>query len=263
MNKVSSGRYTLGNFVPVTFFNHFKHFHNFLYLAVALSQLYPPLKVGFLNTYLLPLGLAIFLWLFRELSEDINRHHADNPVNTRMFKELNIHTAEITPIQCDNIRVGDIIWLRQGERCPADMVLLYSSSECAHLKSDDVDGQTDRKVRKPITLTQRTVRQYSDIKRFINAEIKCEDQSITQVNTLDEFHGVFAFPGGMGNYDPELNRDITEELTVENTMWHNMTLQSQGFVLGMVIFCGKETRSSITKGRGLYRGTASGNNTVE
>lgn len=76
------------------------------------------------------------------------------------------------------------------------MVLLYSSTETAHLKSDDVDGQTDRKVRKPISLTQRNLRQYSDIKRFINAEIKCEDQSITQVNSLDEFHGVFAFPGG-------------------------------------------------------------------
>ena len=104
------------------------------------------------------------------------------------------------------------------------MVLLYSSQDNAHLKSDDVDGQTDRKVRRPITLTQRNIRQYDDIKKFINAEIKCEDQSVVKINTLDEFNGIFAFPGGQGNYVPELNRDITEELTVENTMWHNMTL---------------------------------------
>jgi hypothetical protein len=33
-------------------------------------------------------------------------------------------------------------------------------------------------------------------------------------------------------------RDIKEPLTIENTMWANTVLASQGFILGLVVYTG-------------------------
>jgi phospholipid-translocating ATPase len=57
------------------------------------------------------------------------------------------------------MKVGDIIKVHQNERIPSDMVLLYTTekSGSVFLRTDQLDGETDWKLRKAITSTQHNV----------------------------------------------------------------------------------------------------------
>ena len=55
-----------------------------------------------------------------------------------------------------NIKVGDIIKVYQNERIPADMVLLQTTekSGSVFIRTDQLDGETDWKLRKAVGMTQ-------------------------------------------------------------------------------------------------------------
>lgn len=58
-------------------------------------------------------------------------------------------------ITSENIRVGDILEIHAKERIPADMVILTTSepSGSIFIKTDQLDGETDWKVRRAIRST--------------------------------------------------------------------------------------------------------------
>lgn len=56
-----------------------------------------------------------------------------------------------------NIKVGDIIKINKDERVPADAVLLYTTEKngSIFIRTDQLDGETDWKLRKAVAITQR------------------------------------------------------------------------------------------------------------
>lgn len=54
-----------------------------------------------------------------------------------------------------SLKVGDIIKVHQNERIPADMVLLYTTekSGSVFIRTDQLDGETDWKLRKAVSMT--------------------------------------------------------------------------------------------------------------
>ncbi len=58
-----------------------------------------------------------------------------------------------------DLKIGDVVVLRKGDRIPADMLTLYSDNEhgTLFLKTDQLDGETDWKLRKAIKKTQTMV----------------------------------------------------------------------------------------------------------
>ena len=55
-------------------------------------------------------------------------------------------------VRCDQIRVGDIVVLKEGEIAPADLILLSSEHENAQafVKTTSLDGETNLKVKMAI-----------------------------------------------------------------------------------------------------------------
>ncbi len=51
-NIVRTQLYSVITFIPFVLFNQFKYFYNFFFLAIAVTQFFPPLKVG--KTLLMP-----------------------------------------------------------------------------------------------------------------------------------------------------------------------------------------------------------------
>jgi len=65
--------------------------------------------VGFLKSYTIPLAFAVFIFIFKEVMEDLNRHVADTQINQKYYKRLDTHTGRVNLIRSQKISQGDII----------------------------------------------------------------------------------------------------------------------------------------------------------
>jgi len=59
-----------------------------------------------------------------------------------------------------DLKIGDIVILTKGDRIPADMLTLFSDNEqgTLFLKTDQLDGETDWKLRKAVKRTQSMIK---------------------------------------------------------------------------------------------------------
>ena len=176
--------------------------------------------------------------MLREAYEDYKRGQRDKILNEKKYKLLDCHSGIIRDVMSQDIRQGDIIQVNQNERVPADMLCLYSADKgnIAYIRTDQLDGETDWKMRRPVTSIQQEMQSYQDIGDFFNCYVNCEEPS----NKIYEFSGTFVYPSKPGH---QFNIEIQEPLSLENTLWADTVVASQGFVLGLVLYTGKETRS--------------------
>lgn len=75
---------------------------------------------------------------------------------TLLFRKLK-KDGTFKKISAASIQVGDIIKVSQNERVPADLVLLYTTekSGSVFIRTDQLDGETDWKLRKAVAFTQQ------------------------------------------------------------------------------------------------------------
>lgn len=119
------------------------------------------------------------------------------------------------------------------------MILLYTTDKAgtSYIRTDQLDGETDWKIRRPVNIVQQEMNSYTDIGQFIDCVVKCEEPS----NKIYNFTGIFKKP------EKNLNVEVQEPIGLENTLWADTVVASQGFVLGLVIYTGKDTRSAMNK----------------
>ncbi len=195
---------------------------------ITVSQFFPPLRVGFLFTYVAPLSFVLIITILKESVDDFKRYKKDLEQNTQKFKKITSEgEVDLTSAE---IAVGDVIKIHQNERIPADMILLHTSDKSGgiFLRTDQLDGETDWKLRKPVQLTQ----EITDYKKFINdnAYIFADPPN----KQIYKFEGNFVMK--------VMNIEKKESLSLEQTMWANTVLASC-MAIGVVIYTGKETRA--------------------
>lgn len=119
--------------------------------------------------------------------------------------------------------------MEKGQRVPADLVLLRTTekSGACFVRTDQLDGETDWKLRLTIPATQKleTDSQLFDIKASLYVEKPQKD-----------IHGF------IGTFTREDEYNSEESLGVDNTLWANTAVAS-GSALGIVVYTGQETRS--------------------
>ncbi|KAH6611334.1 hypothetical protein Trco_001354 [Trichoderma cornu-damae] len=87
-NIVSNAKYTAFTFLPITLYNEFSFFFNMYFLLVALSQIIPALRIGYLSTYIAPLAFVLFITMGKEAYDDIDRRRRDNEANSEEYHVL-------------------------------------------------------------------------------------------------------------------------------------------------------------------------------
>ena len=236
-NQEENNKYNLITFIPIVLFNQFKQFGNFFYLIMSASQFIPELKIGFLFTYISPLAFVVFVSMAKELYDDINRRIQDKKTNSTKVSVLvpsgDRKDVEIIQKNAADLLVGDIIELKKNSRVPADIVVLKTFNESndnqAFIRTDQLDGETDWKLRKAPGITQ----QMREIHFFTsNSYAECEPPS----KLIYNFEGVISSSTEDG---PK-----REALNLENTMWASTVVASMK-VIGIVIYTGKETRARM------------------
>lgn len=96
------------------------------------------------------------------------------------------------------------------------------------IRTDQLDGETDWKLRKAVKLVQSS----GGVQLDWDAVLKCAPPS----ENIYEFTGVFVRRLESGK--------MRESLSLENVVWQN-TVLANGRILGMVIYAGNETRMAM------------------
>jgi phospholipid-translocating ATPase len=295
-NVVSNAKYTAWSFLPRTLYNEFSFFLNIYFLLVALSQIIPYLRIGYMSTYIVPLACVLTITIGKEAVDDIARRRRDAEANAEYYEVLSFNSPSgsrgrsptaatslgsasegvVVRKKARDLKVGDILSLQKNQRLPADVVLLQSfpndlttppSDPLAEsptqsvgetfIRTDQLDGETDWKLRIPSPLSQ--VLRRSDLRR-LKISAGAPDKNV------NEFVGTLELEPRQGNpYDPHIDRveganeleDGTQadlalsattsvSLTVENTAWANTVLASNTTTLAAIIYTGRQTRSAMS-----------------
>lgn len=234
-NAVSNAKYNPATFIPVILYEQFKFFFNLYFLLVALSQIVPQLRIGFLSSYIVPLAFVLIVTMTKEASDDIARRRRDLEQNNELFEVLSRSTGlgqDVTLVALKNLKVGDLVRLHKDHRIPADMILIQSSDTTgeAFIKTDQLDGETDWKLRVACNATQ----DIPDLSRLI------QDTSLIVGKPQKSIH---SFTGKLLLHQSGTPNKIVP-LTVDQTLWANTVLAS-GTAVGMIVYTGSETRQQL------------------
>ncbi len=230
-NIIRNQKYSIISLIPVVLFNQFRFFSNLFFLLIAISQAIPQLRVGFLFTYVSPLVIVLAITICKEAYDDYKRYLRDKELNETLFNKVTYNGLE--KIKACDIKMGDIISLSKDERVPADMIFLHTSdkSKTIFLRTDQLDGETDWKLRKPISTTQ----ELNDIRKLVNDDYYLIVDPPTK--HIYQFKGVFVMQIGSNVLNVK-----KEGLSLENTLWANTVIASSN-ATGIVIYTGRETRA--------------------
>ncbi|EPQ07755.1 Putative phospholipid-transporting ATPase IIA [Myotis brandtii] len=227
-NVINNQKYNFFTFLPGVLFNQFKYFFNLYFLLLACSQFVPEMRLGALYTYWVPLGFVLAVTIIREAVEEIRCYLRDKEVNSQVYSRLTVRGT--VKVKSANIQVGDLIIVEKNQRVPADMIFLRTSEKngSCFLRTDQLDGETDWKLRLPVACTQRlpTAADLLQIRSYIYAEEPSID--------IHNFVGTFT----REDSDPS----ISESLSIENALWAGTVIAS-GTVVGVVLYTGRELRS--------------------
>ncbi|KAF0523882.1 phospholipid-translocating P-type ATPase [Gigaspora margarita] len=229
-NVIRNQKYNLITFFPLVFYEQFHVFINLYFLLVSLSQLIPPLKIGYLFTYFGPLAFVLAVTMGKEAYDDWKRFKRDQENNSQKYQILTRDGIKNVP--SSKLRVGDFVKIYKDQRVPADVILLRTTeaSGACFIRTDQLDGETDWKLRLAVPYCQKL---HSDDNLLsIDAEIYA-DPPIKDIHNF------------IGNFSRQLPGNVvpqTEPLNVENTLWMNTVLAS-GTAIGFVIYTGKDTRA--------------------
>ncbi|KJE93765.1 ATPase [Capsaspora owczarzaki ATCC 30864] len=146
-NRVITSKYTALNFLPKNLFEQFRRVANFYFLCVALIQLIPGVAPVSPLTSILPLVFVVGVTAIKQAYEDYLRHLADNETNTRPVTVM--RRGVVLDIQNEQIHVGDIVRIVDGQEFPCDLTLLSTSDADGHCYTitANLDGETNLKVR--------------------------------------------------------------------------------------------------------------------
>jgi phospholipid-translocating ATPase len=336
-NAVSNAKYTPWSFLPRTLYNEFSFFINMYFLLVAMSQIIPALRLGYLSTYIAPLGFVLTITLGKEALDDIARRRRDAEANSEPYTVLRFEehgvgnglapdknaskkrklrkgqrgNGRLTDIEDEeqqvsttkgmptaaywevvkpsrNLKVGDVVKLGKDQRVPADMVLLKSysqeatppatakpnmadgspslidgvdgpaqsvsapsnvgaapgSSGEAFIRTDQLDGETDWKLRLTSPLTQQL-----ELGEYTRLRVVAGKPD----RKVNEFYGTLELhPKRQRQYDTVEQEDSSTSevksapLNIDNTIWANTVLASSGNVLAVVVYTGPQTRQALS-----------------
>ncbi len=161
-NTIRSSRYTPLNFLPRQLIAQFSKLGNFYFLCVSIVQLIPSVSTTGRYTTLVPLLIFVGISIMREALDDLGRLRLDKEENNRptlVFHEPQANAAAEearsatsepwSKSKWQDIKVGDLLRILEGQTVPADVVLLHVDGVdgLAYIETMALDGETNHKSR--------------------------------------------------------------------------------------------------------------------
>ena len=243
-NEIKNNKYNIFTFLPLVLFNQFSQFGNAFYLVMTITQFIDVLVVGFLFSYLSPLCIVVAVSMGKELYDDYYRVVTDRKTNSELYDVYKRNILQpskfnIQKTQAKDIKIGDIIVVPKNRRAPADLLILKTldnkDNNC-FIRTDQLDGETDWKLRKAPGFTQNLT-----IEEILNLDGFAQYQPPSKL--IYNFEGVLNVNDNDNN-----NKNVKEALNLENTFWMS-TVSASCEIIGIVIYTGNETRARMNSSK--------------
>ncbi|CAA0806700.1 Phospholipid-transporting ATPase 2 [Striga hermonthica] len=233
-NRISNRKYTILNFLPKNLWEQFSRFMNQYFLLIACLQLWSLITpVNPASTW----GPLIFIFAVsatKEAWDDYNRYLSDKKANEKQVWIVRHGVRKL--IQAQDIRVGNIVWLRENDEVPCDLVLLGTGDPqgICYVETAALDGETDLKTRYiPSACMGIDVELLHRIKGVI--ECPSPDKDIRR------------FDANMRLFPPFLDNDVFP-LTIKNTLLQSCYLRNTEWACGVAVYTGNETKLGMSRG---------------
>ncbi|XP_049609868.1 phospholipid-transporting ATPase IH isoform X2 [Syngnathus scovelli] len=229
-NRIVSSKYTFWNFIPKNMFEQFRRVANFYFLIIFLVQLIidtptSPITSG------LPLFFVITVTAIKQGYEDWLRHKADNSVNQCSVHVL--QNGKVIRKQSRKLRVGDVVFVKEDESFPCDLILLSSSRDdgTCFVTTASLDGESSHKTYYAVQDTKA----YNVEKEVdsIHATIECEQPQ----------PDLYKFVGRINIYMH--NEPVARPLGSENLLLRGATLKNTDYIYAVAIYTGMETKMAL------------------
>ncbi|KRY16361.1 putative phospholipid-transporting ATPase IA [Trichinella patagoniensis] len=224
-NKISTAKYNVITFFPRFLFEQFRRYANIFFLFIGLLQQIPDVSPTGRYTTAVPLLCILSVSAIKEIIEDWKRHSADRKVNRS--KVLVLRFGRWVDELWENVNVGDLVKIVDGQFFPADLVLLSSSEPqaMAYVETSNLDGETNLKLRQGSVKTAHLL-SHETLGEFF-AYLDCEPPN----RQLYELSGKLTLPD---NTEIPLGPDqlLLRGSLLKNTQW----------IFGVVIYTGHETK---------------------
>ncbi|XP_058724365.1 phospholipid-transporting ATPase 2-like isoform X2 [Vicia villosa] len=233
-NRISNRKYTLLNFLPKNLWEQFSRFMNQYFLLIACLQLWPLITpVNPASTW----GPLIFIFAVsasKEAWDDYNRYLSDKKANQKEVWVVRKGVKKL--IQAQDIHVGNIIWLRENDEVPCDLVLIGTSDPqgVCYIETSALDGETDLKTRVIPSACMG-----------IDVELLHKIKGVIECPSPDK--DVMRFDANVRLYPPFIDNDVCP-LTIKNTILQSCYLRNTEWACGVAIYTGNETKLGMSRG---------------
>ena len=152
-------------------------------------------------------------------------------------------TAKFRRTYWKNVRVGDFVLLRNDDPIPADVVILATSDAdgACFVETKNLDGETNLKVRHALRCGSA-----------IKSSLDCEAASFwieSEPPTANLYSYSALARWETKNPDfPKENASFSEPISIDSLLLRGCNLKNTKWVIGVVVFTGKETKIMMNSG---------------
>lgn len=270
-NAVITAKYNVLTFLPIFLFKMFSRvaYLYFLFQAgLTFWQAISPYKPWGPTIALL---FVLTVAAIKEIIEDRKRHQADLMTNTSITHILQ-PDGSFSEKEWQQVKVGDIIQVNDDDLLPADLLCLHTAlpDQVCFVKTANLDGESNLKIKRPVTLLQSEGSHRSNEEEFQEEEGPASPP-LTSPGTyrkefmpLDWMTAIFKTKATVqveppsknlqsmcgyveSGHSAEMGTPVQEEnnvvpITMNEMLLRGCMLKNSGFVLGLVVYTGNETR---------------------
>ncbi|SPQ94422.1 unnamed protein product (mitochondrion) [Plasmodiophora brassicae] len=224
-NKIRTTKYTLLTFLPLNLLEQFSRHINRYFLLIACLQLVSAITPVNPVTTWAPLIVIFGLSAAKEALDDFGRAKQDKIANQKKYKI--IQDGELVEVESQEIHVGDIVKLYDGDQVPCDICILATSAPdgACFVQTMNLDGETNLKARTAVPNLQAL-----DVKAIENF------QEVLVCAPPDS--SIYRFDSHIGNISLSGDQLIQQTTTIKNT----------AYVYGVAVYTGADTKFAQNKG---------------
>ncbi|GAM21255.1 hypothetical protein SAMD00019534_044300 [Acytostelium subglobosum LB1] len=245
-NEVITSKYNVVTFLPKVIFFQFSRLANLYTLCIVILCMFSFSPVGPISS-VTPLLVVISVSCFKELAEDIKRHRQDREINNRsclVYRPPAIEGTNGTfeTIAWKDIKVGDVINVKNGDMLPADIICFSTSRPDGrtYLETANLDGETNLKLKTNVSKTN-WIKSPADLDRFA-----CKVDYEGPNNDIYGFEGVLTILKGMEHVTLGVSSMIGQTnyvpITIESLLLRGTKLRNTDWVIGIVTYTGLDTK---------------------